>query len=188
MALLEQATLPESVAKIDFQEASLTELLTHILDTHHVYVRREMARLEDLAPRVTTAHGATHPELLSVDDLARQLFSDLNPHMLKEEQILFPFIIELEKARLRKGPVPRPPFGNVNNPIRMMMLEHDAAGEILRELRKVTVDYKPPHDACLSYQTFYRALEEFEQDLHQHIHLENNILFPKAIALEASAG
>jgi len=100
--------------------------------------------------------------------------------MFKEEQVLFPYIT----AMARSGAVPFAPFGTVNNPIRMMMREHDTAGDILRELRAITSDYNVPADACMSYKTLYQALENFEQDLHQHIHLENNILFPKALDLE----
>jgi regulator of cell morphogenesis and NO signaling len=104
--------------------------------------------------------------------------------MFKEEMMLFPYIKSLAAAAQR-GVVPqRPPFGTVNNPVRMMMLEHDTAGAILRELRAVSQDYRVPEDACLSYRTLYEALTVFEQDLHQHIHLENNILFPRAVELE----
>jgi regulator of cell morphogenesis and NO signaling len=105
--------------------------------------------------------------------------------MFKEEQVLFPYIMALAKAADQKRTVPFAPFGTVNNPIRMMMMEHDTAGEILRELRALTSDYKVPEGVCISYQTLYQALEDFEKDLHQHIHLENNILFPKALKLES---
>jgi regulator of cell morphogenesis and NO signaling len=145
-----------------------------------------MQRLEALVEKVVTAHGANHSELLSIRDLQQQLFAELKGHMFKEEQILFPFIVELERSISQQRPVPFAPFGKVSNPIRMMMFEHDHAGEILREMRTLSTDYKTPVDACISYQTFYQALEAFEQDLHQHIHLENNILFPKAVALEAN--
>lgn len=104
--------------------------------------------------------------------------------MFKEEQILFPYVLELEKSQQKNRRAPFAPFGTVNNPIRMMMIEHDTAGDVLRQLRKLTTDYKVPADACVSFKTLYEALEAFEQDLHQHIHLENNLLFPKAVALE----
>jgi len=168
----------------DFQRLSLAELITHILDKHHVFTKNEMVRLEALTTKVVSAHGENHSELLAVKSLLRQLFDDLTPHMFKEEQILFPFVAELEQSVLQSRPAPFAPFGTVNNPIRMMMMEHDTAGEILREIRKLTSDYAVPADGCLSYQTLYSVLQAFEQDLHQHIHLENNILFPKAIALE----
>jgi len=168
----------------DWQKATVTRLIMHILDKHHLFTKGEMARLGPLADKVVGAHGANHSELLALRDLMRQLFEDLRPHMFKEEQILFPFIIALEKTRQENRPAPFPPFGTVNNPIQMMLIEHDTAGDLLREMRTVTSDYTLPVDACISFKTFYEALEAFEQDLHQHIHLENNILFPKALALE----
>ena len=182
--MLEASTTQKANENIDLQKATLTELMAYILDQHHVYTKVEMARLEPLAAKVISAHGENHAELLIVRDLMQQLFADLKPHMFKEEQILFPYVLELECAQAQNRPAPFAPFATVNNPIRMMMMEHDTAGDILRELRKVSGDYRLPADACLSYKTFYQALEMFEQDLHQHIHLENNLLFPKAVALE----
>lgn len=169
---------------LDFQNTSLPELITHILDTHHVFTKSEMDRLQVLADKVLNAHGGNHPELVHLDELLTRLCADLKPHMFKEEQVLFPYIVALSDATDEHRPAPFAPFGTVNNPIRMMMREHDTAGEILRELRTLTADYKVPPDACISYQTLYQALENFEKDLHQHIHLENNILFPKSLDLE----
>jgi len=105
--------------------------------------------------------------------------------MFKEEQVLFPYIVAMEKARLQGRPIPFPPFGTVKNPIRMMMMEHDTVGDLLRDLRMVTNDYKVPADGCMSYQALFQALEGLEKDLHQHIHLENNLLFPNATAMES---
>lgn len=170
----------------DLQKASATELIMHILDKHHVFTKDEMARLEPLADKVVAAHGENHSELLALRDVMRQLFEDLRPHMFKEEQILFPFITALDKARQENRTAAFAPFGTVNNPIRMMLMEHDTAGDLLREMRKLSADYAVPADACISFKTFYEALAAFEQDLHQHIHLENNLLFPKAIELEES--
>jgi len=167
-----------------FQNASLPELITHILDTHHVFTKSEMDRIQSLADKVLAAHGGNHPELVHLDELITRLCADLKPHMFKEEQILFPYIVAMAEAADQKRTVPFAPFGTVNNPIRMMMREHDAAGELLRELRALTSDYRVPVDACISYQTLYQALENFEQDLHQHIHLENNLIFPRALELE----
>jgi regulator of cell morphogenesis and NO signaling len=178
---------PAADATVDFQNLSIAELVQYILDKHHIYTRNEMDRLEALVEKVVAAHGANHSELLSIRDLLQQLFAELKGHMFKEEQILFPFIVELEQCLNQQRPMPFAPFGSVNNPIRMMMSEHDTAGEILRGMRKLSSDYKTPGDACLSYQTFYEALEFFEQDLHQHIHLENNLLFPLAAKLEGAA-
>jgi regulator of cell morphogenesis and NO signaling len=174
----------EEQSALDFQNASLPELITHILDTHHVFTKTEMERLQPLADKVLNAHGGNHPELIHLNELWLRLCADLKPHMFKEEQILFPFILAMTEAANQNQPAPFAPFGTVNNPIGMMMREHDTAGEILRELRTLTSDYNVPADACISYRTLYQALENFEKDLHQHIHLENNILFPKALVLE----
>lgn len=171
---------------LDFQKATLSELVGHILDRHHVYTKEEMARLEPLIDKVIVAHGGNHPELQGIGRLFQQLCADLKPHMFREEQILFPYIVEMERSALENRSAPFAPFGTVNNPIRMMMMEHDAVGDLLRKLRALSSNYTVPADGCISYQTLYQALEAFETDLHQHIHLENNILFPRAIELEGS--
>jgi regulator of cell morphogenesis and NO signaling len=183
--MLETSTEPITISPDDVQNRSAAELIQYILDKHHVYTKAEMQRLEPLAEKVVAAHGANHSELLSIRGLLQQLIAELKGHMFKEEQILFPYIVELEQSVRQTRPAPFAPFGTINNPIRMMMFEHDHAGEILRELRKLSSDYRVPEGACMSYQTFYEALEAFEQDLHQHIHLENNLLFPQAVKLEA---
>lgn len=182
--LLADAAPPDVDTTPDFNQMKLSELIQYILDKHHVYTKEEMVRLTALLGKVVDAHGANHPELLELQTTFQQLCADLTPHMFKEEQILFPFVIELERSRTLNRHPPFAPFGTVNNPVRMMMMEHDTAGDILRDLRKLSADYKVPADACISYKTLYNALEAFEQDLHQHIHLENNLLFPKAIELE----
>lgn len=170
---------------VDGQKLSPTELINHIVETHHTFTKSEMQRIQALAEKVIDAHGANHPELLKVSELFQQLSADLKPHMFKEEQVLFPYIAAMEQAETKNQPVPFAPFGTVKNPIRMMMMEHDTAGDILRELRVVTSDFQAPSDGCISYQTLYQALEGLEKDLHQHIHLENNVLFPKALKLES---
>jgi regulator of cell morphogenesis and NO signaling len=184
MEMLTEVTEEKSAGARDFQSASLPELITHILDTHHVFTKSEMERLEALTPKVIAAHGGNHPELIQLGELFKHLCADLRPHMFKEEQVLFPYLLAMTKAKENNQPGPFAPFGTVNNPVRMMMSEHDTAGQILRELRAITSDYQVPADGCISYRTLYQALEEFEKDLHQHIHLENNILFPKALELE----
>ena len=181
---LSQSEASESVV-VDFQKLTLTELITHILETHHIFTRSEMARIEALSAKVINAHSANHPELVKVESLFQRLCADLKPHMFKEEQVLFPYIVAMEQAETKGQPIPFAPFGTVRNPVWMMAKEHDTAGEILHELRRVTSDYQVTADACMSYQALYRALEGFEKDLHQHIHLENNVLFPKAIELES---
>jgi regulator of cell morphogenesis and NO signaling len=170
---------------VDFQSVSLPKLIAHILDTHHVFTRQEITRLELLSQKVISAHGENHPELHEVGALFAALCADLKPHMFKEEQILFPYVLALANAGLENNTAPFAPFGTINNPIRMMMMEHDTAGDLLRKLRATTSDYDTPADGCISYRTLYEALEAFEKDLHQHIQLENNILFPRAIELEA---
>jgi regulator of cell morphogenesis and NO signaling len=184
MRMLEGAKTETGNGSTGFQNSTLGELITHIIDKHHVYTKDEITRLQALSEKVFSAHGQNHPELSEIRRQLQMLSADLTQHMFKEEQILFPYIGELERSVMQSRPAPFAPFGTVNNPVRMMMVEHDTAGEILRELRKLSSDYTVPADACISYQTFYQALEAFEQDLHQHIHLENNLLFPRAIEME----
>jgi regulator of cell morphogenesis and NO signaling len=171
----------------DWQTASLTELSAHIVEKHHAYVRREIPRLIALVAKVAKVHGQNHAELEKVEVSFRALAEELSMHLLKEERMLFPYIVQLENAA-KSGGRPAPAmFGTVQNPVRMMMMEHDSAGELLHKMREFTNGYTVPEDGCMSYRMLYQALPEFEADLHQHIHLENNILFPRAIALEAQA-
>lgn len=184
MEMLSKVTPFENTETTDLRSATLPQLITHILDTHHVFTKSELERLETLTAKVIAAHGGNHPELLQLGELFKLLSGDLKPHMFKEEQVLFPYILAMAEANENNRARPFAPFGTVNNPIRMMMREHDNAGEILRDVRALTSDFQAPADACISYQTLYQALENLEKDLHQHIHLENNILFPKALELE----
>ena len=169
----------------DWQGASLAELVQHVVEKHHVYVRAEIPRLVALLAKIVRVHGPNHLELASLEMSFRALAEELTLHLLKEERMLFPYIVQLESSA-KRGERPAPPmFGRVQNPVRMMMSEHDSAGELLRKMREVTRGYTVPEDGCMSYRMLYQALLEFEADLHQHIHLENNILFPRAIELEA---
>ena len=168
----------------NWQAASLADLIAHINGTHHVFVRSECPRIESLVAKVVSVHGKNHPELLDVQHIFSDLAGELSVHLMKEEQILFPYVLRLEEAVFAGEPAPPAMFGTVVNPVRMMMTEHDGAGDALRKLRSVTNDYAVPADACISYKTLSEALKGFEADLHQHIHLENNILFPRAVALE----
>ena len=165
----------------DWSRASLRELQAYIVKTHHVFTRNMLATLTQLSAKVAARHGEHHPNVLRVQALVGQLANDLLPHMMKEEQVLFPYIEALEAGEEYASC-----FGSVRNPIRMMMMEHDAAADLLVELRKATSDYSLPGDACISFRALYERLHDLEQDLHRHIHLENNVLFPRAIALEAS--
>jgi len=185
---IEQMLQPNAVVSedevVDFNQMRLPTLIDHIIARHHIYTKNEMVRLTALLMKVVAVHGENHPELRQVSALFARLCADLTPHMFKEEQILFPCIVELEYAAVHKWSAPFAPFGKVRYPVGMMTKEHDTAGQILREIRKTTSDYLVPPDVCISYKTLYEALEVFEQDLHQHIHLENNILFPRALELE----
>lgn len=169
---------------VDYARLDIEELLSHILETHHVYTKRELERLPRLFEKVSNAHGDRHPELLEIEKQFESLKAELEPHIWKEEQVLFPYIRNLAEARRNGQGSPPSCFGTINNPVGMMRVEHEAAGEALETLRKTAGDYQLPRDACISYQALYQALETFEADLHQHIHLENNVLFPRAVELE----
>lgn len=171
----------------NFATRTLEELVEHIITTHHAYVKQELPRLRQLLNKVVGVHGVLHPELGSIRQVFEGMSAELSAHMLKEEQILFPWIVALEEATTRGKSVPAPPFGSVGNPIHMMELEHDSAGAALREISALSSGYTPPEGACFSYRTLFSALKEFESDLHQHVHLENNILFPRSLALESQA-
>jgi regulator of cell morphogenesis and NO signaling len=168
---------------IDWQNQPLADLIAHITSTHHVFVRQECPRIDALAGKVVAVHGKNHPELLQVQAVFSALGEELHVHLMKEEQVLFPYLVRLEESFIAGEPAPPAMFGPVVNPVRMMMQEHDNAGDALRSLRSITNDYSVPADACISYRTLYQALQGFEADLHQHIHLENNILFPRAVAM-----
>lgn len=184
LELLEKACAGTSTTQRDWQSESIAALITHIKETHHKYTREEIGRLTALLAKVCSVHGNNHPELLQIRDLFLALSSELTAHLMKEEMVLFPYLVRMEAAVTENAPVARPPFGSVQNPIAMMEHEHDSAGSALHAMREITSGYTPPADACVSYQTLYKALAAFEADLHQHIHLENNVLFPRAVAME----
>jgi regulator of cell morphogenesis and NO signaling len=167
-----------------WQTEPLAELISHIKNTHHRYTREEIARLGPLFDKVCSVHSERHPELLELRATFQGLAQELATHLMKEEMILFPYIERMEESAIQKEPILPGPFGSVRNPVSMMEHEHDSAGKALRTLRASSNGYNAPPDACTSYQTLYKALAELEADLHQHIHLENNILFPRALALE----
>jgi len=158
---------------------SLETLQQYIIDTHHVFTRQAMETVNVLSEKVARRHGPGHPEVLRVRELVVALINDLEPHMMKEEIVLFPYV-----AAMERGEPAQHCFGTVKNPVRMMMMEHDAVGGLLRDLREATGDYALPDDACLSFRALYERLIELEEDLHKHIHLENNVHFPRAIAME----
>jgi regulator of cell morphogenesis and NO signaling len=181
----ENATVAEAAAlDPQFKNTSPTDLIAYILARHHGYVNQEIPRLKQLFYKVVAVHGVGHPELAAVERTFSGLANELTAHMMKEEMVLFPYIEMLEHARRLGESAPVAPFGSISNPVHMMELEHASAGKALVEMRTLTSDYTPPESACFSYRTLYSALKEFEADLHQHVHLENNILFPRAIDLE----
>jgi regulator of cell morphogenesis and NO signaling len=170
----------------NWQAEALGDLISHIKDTHHKYTREEIARLGPLFDKVCSVHGEHHPELFELRATFQGLAQELTTHMMKEEMVLFPYMERMEESVMQKEPILPPPFGTLRNPVSMMEHEHDSAGSALRGLRASSNGYAVPPDACVSFQTLYKTLAEFEADLHQHIHLENNILFPRAIALESA--
>jgi regulator of cell morphogenesis and NO signaling len=183
---LEKAHATPAQKERVWQIEPLVALIDHIQSTHHRYTREEIGRLGPLFEKVCTVHGKSHPELFQIHEIFQDLAQELSAHMMKEEMILFPYVARMEAAVMKNEPIPRPPFGSVQNPVSMMEHEHDSAGNALRAMRGASNGYSAPADACVSFQTLYRALAEFETDLHQHIHLENNVLFPRAIAIESA--
>jgi regulator of cell morphogenesis and NO signaling len=193
LAALEEAVhvapgRPEATDK-DWYGEPLGELVNHIVAVHHGYMKTALPQLCAIVPKVLKAHGAHHGEVLSqVQDLFNALNTELGSHLLKEEQMLFPYIVALERHVRDGAAKPQAPFGSARNPIRQMEHEHESAGQILAKLREVTADYTLPPDACPTFKAMYEQLHRMEADLHQHIHLENNILFPRAIELEEGPG
>lgn len=161
------------------------EFLTdHIINVHHTYVEENAPMLLQYSERVMTVHGHHNTELVEINELVKRVVGELASHMKKEELILFPFIKKMVNAQNEGLTLPRPAFGTVDNPIAMMEEEHDAAGLIFREIAELSNNYTAPAHACNTYKAFYAKLKEFENDLHLHVHLENNILFPKAKQME----
>ena len=181
------ATVPDGASR-DWSKDSLTTMAAKIVTTYHAYTREELQTITPIAAKVLSVHGERRPELAEVVSLIGELTADLLPHMLKEEQVLFPYVDQLEDAAAGRRAAPTPFFGTVKNPVRMMMIEHDRVGELLASLRAVSDDYTAPESACFSYRELYRRLAELELRTHEHIHVENNIYFPGAVALEDRAG
>jgi regulator of cell morphogenesis and NO signaling len=176
---------PDATDK-DWYAASLGELVNHIVEKHHAYMKTALPRLRLLVATVLKAHGAHHGDILrQVQTLFNSLDAEITSHLMKEEQVLFPFILEAD-SHIQDGlPKPASSCGSVRHPIQQMEYEHESAGQALAKLREVTHDYALPTDACPTFAAMYEELQRMESDLHQHIHLENNILFPRAIALES---
>jgi len=159
-------------------------LADYIVNTHHSYIRKSLPDIVAYAEKVMRVHGNHHPELIRVHQLVDEIYEELTNHLLKEENILFPYIKALDAAKDHRQPLQAVPFKTVQSPISVMEMEHELVGRNLEEIRQLTNNYLLPEDACASYSLLYRMLDEFEEDLHLHIHLENNILFPKALEAE----
>lgn len=183
---IEEATASAAEHARNWASESLETICSHIVATHHAYVRAELPRLEMLAQKVVSRHGKARPELEQIQQLIQSLSPDLLQHLAKEEMVLFPYITNLERNLATCGPRPLGCFGAVRNPIRMMIAEHDVAGKAMAQIRLLSEGFTPPEWACPTYRGFYQTLAEFEKDLHQHVHLENNTLFPRAIELDES--
>ena len=175
---------PRSAADSTSDWSSLDALTAHIVSKHHAYIREASPTIAGWLDKLVARHGARHPELAHVRTEFQALADDMASHMMKEENILFPFIDTLAATAQSGRRLPPSPFGTVLNPIRMMEEEHRHAGDDLTRLRELTGDYRPPADGCTTYRVCYEELARFEADLHRHVHLENNVLFPRAIALE----
>lgn len=164
----------------DWSRLGPAELVDHLVATHHRYLDAQLPWLSALLAKVESVHRARHPELGDVRATFEDLRADLEPHLQKEERVLFPMIRELAASTM----APRFHCGSLRNPISVMMAEHDRAGELLRTLRVQTRNYTIPDDACAAYAAAYRGLERLETDTHLHVHKENNLLFPAVVAME----
>ena len=184
VARLAEATSANAPALKDFSQAAPSELIRHIVKTHHGYIRNELPRLLPMAQRVAAKHGPSHPEAGQIERQLTQLAEELLLHLQKEEIVLFPYIEKLEQRHNGSAKAPEACFASVESPIRMMMHEHESAGALMEEMRAATGGFTPWNGACPTTVGLYDGLDAFERDLHRHVHLENNVLFPAAIALE----
>jgi regulator of cell morphogenesis and NO signaling len=175
-----------SPGEANWTSVPVSDLTRHIRERHHRYVREAIARIQPLLDKVEAKHGKSHPEIADIRRLFAEVAREMVVHMQKEEQVLFPYIDALERAKSGNGSVEPPFFQSVRNPIHAMMKDHDVAGELVKQIRKASLEYTAPTDVCTSYKSLYQELREFEADLHQHVHLENNILFPRSVELETA--
>jgi len=174
---------PGETSDDDAAHWPVPRLIDFIVSTHHAYVRASMPSILRHLAKLSDVHGTRHPELMRVEAYFELLRIDLDQHMLKEEQVLFPYVRDLAESAGACG-VTRSPFGTVANPIRMMEREHQEAGDALRIIRELTLGYTAPADGCATYEIAMGELLQFERDLHRHVHLENNVLFPAAVRIE----
>jgi regulator of cell morphogenesis and NO signaling len=184
LELLNTVLTSKNDNSIDFKTWPLDLLADYIEKTHHRYVEEKTQTLLPFLNKLCKVHGANHPELFEINELFMGCAGELAQHMKKEELMLFPFIKKMAKAALSEEQIAKPQFGTVQNPIAMMMAEHETEGDRFVKIAALTNNYTPPADACNTFRVTYAMLADFEQDLHKHIHLENNILFPSALLLE----
>jgi regulator of cell morphogenesis and NO signaling len=177
---LENIFIKDNNSAIDFEKMNLAQLSDYIVHTHHAYVKNEMPQIHAYLEKVSSKHGERHPELYKIFQIFSAVKEEMEGHMKKEELILFPRIKELQKLTDNESAHLRLNITYLQSPITVMEQEHDHAGSLLNDIRILTNNYAPPQDACTTYRLSFAALQAFELDLHQHVHLENNILFPKA--------
>lgn len=170
-------------ATVDYNSLSLTELANHIVQTHHYYIREVSEQISTWLDKVANRHGIYHPEMISTAKLFGELRADLLQHLVKEEQVLFPLMAQVEELAARGTADPALREQLLKGPIFVLEAEHDSAGEYLEVIRRLTNNYTPPEDACNTFRLSLAALKAFEEDLHLHVHLENNILFPRMAAM-----
>ncbi|HZG01878.1 MAG TPA: iron-sulfur cluster repair di-iron protein [Chitinophagales bacterium] len=170
-----------------YNEWKLDFLADYIVNTHHAYVRTALPLLIGYTQRVAERHGDTQPQLVEIAANFQTVADEMNTHMVKEEKMLFPYIKQLAVAQQNGTPGVRAPFGSVDNPIRMMEHEHETVGNAMHRIAELTNNFTPPANACTTFKVTFAKLQEFENDLHEHVHLENNVLFPRAIALEKAS-
>ncbi|MCO5235276.1 MAG: iron-sulfur cluster repair di-iron protein [Chitinophagaceae bacterium] len=181
---LQQADKNPSARPLPYNDWGIDFLADYIVNTHHSYVRKNLPDIRGYALKVAQVHGGRHPELIRIQQLVEEVNKEFSEHLVKEEEILFPFIKELVSAKA-KGAAPKAEkFDSVEDPIKMMEDEHEVVGRCLDEIRELSGNYTLPEDACASYSLLFKMLADMEEDTHIHVHLENNILFPKAKALE----
>lgn len=177
----------ETIRSKKWNDEPLSAVLNYIVEKHHAYCRQQIAAIEPVLAEVMRQHGEKHPELKRVKSLFAKFSIELLRHLVKEEEMLFPYIARMEEAANRGEALPRPAYGTIANPVRMMMMEHDASSEDFKQIRRASNNYECPPDATPDYQKVYQALTELEQDLQIHSDLEDKVVFPRAIALEGGA-
>jgi len=173
-----------SDSSLDYQNWQIDLLANHIEAKHHSYVVNKTPEINNFLNKLCSVHGKNHPELFQVREMFSASAGELAKHMKKEELILFPYVRQMVLSQQKNEKLKTPHFGTVTNPIQMMMTEHSTEGDRFRMMEEITKNYTVPSDGCTTYKVTYSMLKEFQDDLHLHIHLENNILFPKAILME----